>query len=95
MRPSRPAVHPVEALTPAQAEGQEQANGGDVVTQPRGVRMKDLPGAPGTPAGLGLCLAQAFFAAAALAVMATTNDFPSVSAFSESRLPLMFINPIL
>ncbi|TVU09442.1 hypothetical protein EJB05_42914, partial [Eragrostis curvula] len=81
MRPSRPAVHPVEAPTPAQAEGQEQANGGDVVTQPRGVRMKDLPGAPGTPAGLGLCLAQAFFAAAALAVMATTNDFPSVSAF--------------
>ncbi|GJM84344.1 hypothetical protein PR202_ga00004 [Eleusine coracana subsp. coracana] len=86
MRPSRPAVHPVEAPppappTPAQAEGQEQADG-EGVTHPRGVRMKDTPGAPGTPAGLGLRLAQTFFAAAALAVMAATNDFPSVSAFS-------------
>uniref|UniRef100_J3N1W9 CASP-like protein n=2 Tax=Oryza brachyantha TaxID=4533 RepID=J3N1W9_ORYBR len=43
--------------------------------------MKDPPGAPGTPGGLGLRLVQAFFAAAALAVMASTDDFPSVSAF--------------
>lgn len=80
MRASRPAVHPVEVPAPAPAahvEGEE-----DGVAHPRGVRMKDPPGAPGTPAGLGLRLAQAFFASAALAVMASTNDFPSVSAFS-------------
>ncbi|GJN39993.1 hypothetical protein PR202_gb29153 [Eleusine coracana subsp. coracana] len=71
MRPSRPAVHPVEAPPPAPPTPAQ-----------RGVRMKDTPGAPGTPAGLGLRLAQTFFAAAALAVMAGTNDFPSVSAFS-------------
>ncbi|CAN6283494.1 unnamed protein product [Urochloa humidicola] len=92
MRASRPAVHPVEAPPPpptvaAQAQAQEQEQGqgqgqGEGVAHPRGVRMKDPPGAPGTPAGLGLRLAQAFFAAAALAVMASTNDFPSVSAFS-------------
>nr|CAB3503571.1 unnamed protein product [Digitaria exilis] len=74
MRASRPAVHPVEAPPPAPAAAaQAQAEG---VAHPRGVRMKDPPGAPGTPAGLGLRLAQAFFAAAALAVMASTNDFP-------------------
>ncbi|PUZ39685.1 hypothetical protein GQ55_9G353900 [Panicum hallii var. hallii] len=86
MRPSRPAVHPVEAPPPppaAAAQAQAQGQGeGEGVAHPRGVRMKDPPGAPGTPAGLGLRLAQAFFAAAALAVMASTNDFPSVSAFS-------------
>ncbi|PWZ24852.1 CASP-like protein 5A3 [Zea mays] len=82
MRASRPAVHPVEAAPPppaAAAEGPEAQVEG--AAHPRGVRMKDPPGAPGTPAGLGLRLAQAFFAAAALAVMASTNDFPSVSAF--------------
>jgi len=87
MRASRPAVHPVEAppAVAAQAQEQAQAQGhgeGEGVAHPRGVRMKDPPGAPGTPAGLGLRLAQAFFAAAALAVMTSTNDFPSVSAFS-------------
>ncbi|KAL6643274.1 hypothetical protein ACP70R_021455 [Stipagrostis hirtigluma subsp. patula] len=94
MRASRPAVHPVEApppapaaaaAAPAQADAQGEGGGGgggEVAAHPRGVRMKDPPGAPGTPAGLGLRLAQAFFAAAALAVMASTNDFPSVSAFS-------------
>jgi hypothetical protein len=43
--------------------------------------MKDLPGMPGTPAGLALRLSQFLFSAAALAVMATTSDFPSVTAF--------------
>nr|CAB3494901.1 unnamed protein product [Digitaria exilis] len=87
MRASRPAVHPVEAPPPAPAaaaQAQAQAEG---VAHPRGVRMKDPPGAPGTPAGLGLRLAQAFFAAAALAVMASTNDFPSVSAFRSDASP--------
>lgn len=73
MRPSRPAVHPVEAPPP---QG-ENADGG-----PLGVRMKDTQGSPGTPGGLGLRLVQVFFAAASLAAMASTNDFPSVTAFS-------------
>ena len=67
---SRPSVHPVEAPPPT-----------DPVEQPTGVLMKDLPGMPGTAGGLGLRLAQFAFAAVALAVMASTNDFPSVSAF--------------
>ncbi|KAJ3693036.1 hypothetical protein LUZ60_012131 [Juncus effusus] len=67
---SRPAVHPVEAppLT-------------DAAENPQGVRMKDLQGMPGTPGGLLLRFAQFVFAAAALAVMATTSDFASVTAF--------------
>lgn len=94
MRASRPAVHPVEAPAPApaavaQPQAQAQAEG-ELVAHPRGVRMKDPPGAPGTPAGLGLRLAQVFFAAAALAVMASTNDFPSVSAF-RSDASLYFL----
>uniref|UniRef100_A0ACD5TUZ3 Uncharacterized protein n=1 Tax=Avena sativa TaxID=4498 RepID=A0ACD5TUZ3_AVESA len=67
---SRPSVHPVEAPPPT-----------DPVGQPTGVLMKDLPGMPGTAGGLGLRLAQFAFAAVALAVMASTNDFPSVTAF--------------
>jgi hypothetical protein len=99
MRASRPVVHPVEAPPPAAlavaaaavaveagvgAGGGAAAHGGENA-QPRGVRMKDPPGAPGTPGGLGLRLVQAFFAAAALAVMASTDDFPSVSAFWCAR----------
>uniref|UniRef100_A0A0E0B988 CASP-like protein n=1 Tax=Oryza glumipatula TaxID=40148 RepID=A0A0E0B988_9ORYZ len=95
MRASRPVVHPVEAPPPEALAaaaaavaveagvgggGGAAAHGGENA-QPRGVRMKDPPGAPGTPGGLGLRLVQAFFAAAALAVMASTDDFPSVSAF--------------
>ena len=72
MRSSRPAVHPVEA-PPTQ--------GGNANGAPLGVRMKDTQGGPGTPGGLGLRLVQVFFAAASLAAMASTNDFPSVTAF--------------
>lgn len=53
----------------------------DPVEQPTGVLMKDLPGMPGTAGGLALRLAQFAFAGVALGVMASTNDFPSVSAF--------------
>ncbi|KAL5210042.1 hypothetical protein ABZP36_005665 [Zizania latifolia] len=67
---SSPAVHPVEAPPPT-----------DPVEQPRGVRMKDLPGMPGTLGGLGLRLAQFVFAGIALSVMASTDDFPSVTSF--------------
>nr|XP_011467128.1 PREDICTED: CASP-like protein 5A2 isoform X2 [Fragaria vesca subsp. vesca] len=36
---------------------------------------------PGTPASLALRLSQLLFSAAALAVVASTSDFPSVTAF--------------
>ncbi|OEL32897.1 CASP-like protein 5A2 [Dichanthelium oligosanthes] len=51
------------------------------VQQPPGVLMKDLPGMPGTPGGLGLRVLQLLFAAVSLAVMSATSDFASVSAF--------------
>ncbi|KAJ4780893.1 CASP-like protein [Rhynchospora pubera] len=67
---SRPAVHPVEAPPMT-----------DAAENPQGVRMKDLPGMPGTRGGLLLRLAQFVFAVSALAVMASTSDFASVTAF--------------
>lgn len=67
---SRPAVHPVEAPPMT-----------DAAENPQGVRMKDLPGMPGTPGGLVLRFLQFVFAIAALAVMASTSDFASVTAF--------------
>ncbi|KAG5566711.1 hypothetical protein RHMOL_Rhmol01G0294200 [Rhododendron molle] len=71
MNVSHPSVHPVEAPPPAtEAE--------NVV---RRVRMEDIQGMPGTIGGLVLRACQFLFAVVALCVMATTNDFPSVSAF--------------
>ncbi|EYU36185.1 hypothetical protein ABFS82_14G243200 [Erythranthe guttata] len=67
------AVHPVEA-PPMQTEG------GGNVPLPR-VRMKDIQGTPGTVGGLVLRVFQLLFAVVALSVMATTSDFPSVTAF--------------
>ncbi|XP_041023281.1 CASP-like protein 5A2 isoform X2 [Juglans microcarpa x Juglans regia] len=67
----RPAVHPVEA--PPVADAANDA-------MPRG-RMKDIQGMPGTPGGLALRFSQFAFALLALCVMATTSDFPSVTAF--------------
>ncbi|THU44180.1 hypothetical protein C4D60_Mb02t04690 [Musa balbisiana] len=67
---SRPAVHPVEAPPLA-----------DAAENPLGVRMKDVQGMPGTPGGLALRLVQFAFAVAALGVMTSTSDFPSVTAF--------------
>ncbi|XP_059458983.1 CASP-like protein 5A2 [Corylus avellana] len=66
-----PSVHPVEAPPVTDA-----ANG----AMPRG-RMKDIQGMPGTPGGLALRFSQFAFAVLALCVMATTSDFPSVTAF--------------
>ncbi|KAB1219074.1 CASP-like protein 2 [Morella rubra] len=66
-----PAVHPVEAPPVTDA-----AN--DAI--PRG-RMKDIPGMPGTPGSLALRFSQFAFALLALCVMATTSDFPTVTAF--------------
>lgn len=45
------------------------------------VRMKDMQGSPGTVGGLVLRLLQFLFAVAAISVMATTDDFASVTAF--------------
>ncbi|KAL8496641.1 hypothetical protein ACS0TY_020362 [Phlomoides rotata] len=70
MNVSQGAVHPVEA-PPLRTEG---------AAEPR-LRMKDLQGMPGTVGGLVLRVSQLLFAVVALSVMATTNDFPSVTAF--------------
>ncbi|XAR59973.1 hypothetical protein NMG60_11033175 [Bertholletia excelsa] len=70
MNVSHPSVHPVES--PSQLTEAENV--------PR-VRMKDIQGMPGTIGGLVLRFGQFVFAAVALCVMATTSDFPSVTAF--------------
>lgn len=67
---SRPAVHPVEA--PPLTEAAEN---------PPALRMKDIQGMPGTSGGLVLRLLQFAFAVSSLCIMATTNDFTSVTAF--------------
>uniref|UniRef100_A0A7N2MG73 CASP-like protein n=1 Tax=Quercus lobata TaxID=97700 RepID=A0A7N2MG73_QUELO len=66
-----PTVHPIEA--PPVTDAANNAI-------PRG-RMKDMQGTPGTPGGLALRFFQFAFALVALCVMATTTDFPSVTAF--------------
>ncbi|KAK4758233.1 hypothetical protein SAY87_019534 [Trapa incisa] len=66
---SNASVHPVE--DPPTGEGAHA---------PR-VRMKDIQGMPATLGGLGLRLCQFLFSAASLCIMATTSDFPSVTAF--------------
>ncbi|KAB2614766.1 CASP-like protein [Pyrus ussuriensis x Pyrus communis] len=71
MNVSHGSVHPVEDVPTTDGAG----------PNPPRVRMKDLPGMPGTPGGLILRLAQFLFSAASLVVMATTSDFPSVTAF--------------
>ncbi|KAH7691171.1 Casparian strip membrane protein domain-containing protein [Dioscorea alata] len=68
MLASRPAVHPIE-YPPEATEN------------PRRVRMKDVQGMGGTTGGLALRLCQFVFAAAALCVMASTDDFSSATAF--------------
>ena len=70
MNVSHASVHPVEAPPPT-TEGENV---------PR-VRMKDIQGLPGTIGGLVLRFFQFVFAVVALAIMATTSDFPSVTAF--------------
>ena len=70
---SRPVVHPMEVAAPAPANPAQQ--------QPPGVLMKDLPGMPGTPSGLALRVTQFLLATVSLAVMSSTSDFASVTAF--------------
>ncbi|KAM5559806.1 CASP-like protein 5A1 [Rosa sericea] len=71
MSVSRPSVHPVEAPPLTDVAAQNALR----------VRMKDVQGMPGTAGGLALRLCQLVFAGVSLAVMASTNDFPSVTAF--------------
>ncbi|KAK1261125.1 CASP-like protein [Acorus gramineus] len=70
MNVSRPAVHPVDA--PPFTDGPNNL---------QRVRMKDIEGMPGTTGGLGLRLFQFGFAVVALAIMVSTPDFQSVTAF--------------
>ena len=72
MNVSHASVHPSDEAP--------MTDGGAAGAAPR-VRMKDVQGMPGTPGGLALRVGQFVFAAAALVVMATTSDFPSVTAF--------------
>ncbi|KAE9616683.1 hypothetical protein Lal_00034261 [Lupinus albus] len=72
MNVSHASVHPIE-----EAANNEQ-NG--VVAIPR-VRMKDIQGMPATVGGLSLRVSQFIFAVAAISFMASTNDFPAVTAF--------------
>ncbi|KAJ0550551.1 hypothetical protein HanHA300_Chr07g0246741 [Helianthus annuus] len=73
MNVSHPSGHPVEAapLPP---------NDGRAVVLPR-VRMKVIQGMSGTIGGLSLRFCQFAYAVVSLAVMASTSDFPSVTAF--------------
>ncbi|CAN1253185.1 CASP-like protein 5A2 [Linum perenne] len=80
MSVSHASVHPVEDPSPTTEGGNnnEDENGNNA---PARIRMKDIQGMPGTKGGLFLRVAQFFFSTAALLVMATTSDFPSVTAF--------------
>lgn len=75
MNASHASVHPVE--DPSTTTG---GDGGGNDEVPR-LRMKDIEGMPGTPGGLALRICQFVFAAVGLCIMATTSDFPSVTAF--------------
>ncbi|KAK7836746.1 CASP-like protein 5A2 [Quercus suber] len=81
MNVSHATVHPVEEFPITDAGGGGGGDGGGGGNPPR-LRMKDVQGMPGTPGGLALRACQFLFAAAAVCVMATTSDFPSVTAFS-------------
>ncbi|WVZ55924.1 hypothetical protein U9M48_006523 [Paspalum notatum var. saurae] len=71
---SRPVVHPMEVeAAPAPAPAQQPP--------PPWVLMKDLPGMPGTPGSLSLRVTQLLFAAMSLAIMSSTVDFASITAF--------------
>lgn len=81
MSVSHASVHPVEIVPVTE---------GEAVNAPR-VRMKDIQGMPGTPCGLCLRISQFIFAAAALSIMASTSDFPSVTAFWYTLSTLIYL----
>ncbi|KAJ1298217.1 hypothetical protein BS78_01G436800 [Paspalum vaginatum] len=71
---SRPVVHPMEVEAAAADAPAQQP-------PPPWVLMKDVPGMPGTPGGLAFRVSQLLFAAMSLAIMSSTVDFASVTAF--------------
>lgn len=83
MSRSHPSVHPVNLATVPSHGDMEQQN--NVIPPPR-IRMKDIQGMPATSTGLLLRCLQFSFAVVSLAVMVTTSDFPSVTAFRYNRL---------
>ena len=94
MRPvSHPLVHPdpapVEAAPPAAAPAPapEAAPAQGQAAEANAPPAMVLMGAPNPRAKLGIRIAQALLAATALAVMASTDDFASVTAFRSVRPP--------
>ncbi|PNX88104.1 CASP-like protein at2g28370-like protein, partial [Trifolium pratense] len=77
MNVSHASVHPVEEVPTTEAA---VPVAGENLHVPM-VRMKDIQGMPGTVGGLSLRISQFVFGAAALSIMASTSDFPSVTAF--------------
>ncbi|MBA0633758.1 hypothetical protein Godav_025301 [Gossypium davidsonii] len=82
MNVSHASVHPAEY--PPTTDAGEGGGGGGNIEVPR-VRMKDFQGMPGTQGGLALRICQFVFAAVGLCIMATTSDFPSVTAFCDDE----------
>ncbi|XP_040247985.1 CASP-like protein 5A1 isoform X2 [Aegilops tauschii subsp. strangulata] len=87
-RPS--AVYPVAVVAPPPQVGLADAPPPEVWTR--------IPqGTPGTLGGVGLRLLQALFAAASIAVMASTDIFPFCSAFRAYKINgwmfLIFVLP--
>ncbi|GJN08718.1 hypothetical protein PR202_ga26671 [Eleusine coracana subsp. coracana] len=80
-QPQQPQPQQPQPQEPAAEQAEPEAEQPQGVENPQGVLMKDLPGMPGTPGALGLRIAQLLFAGISVAVMTSTNDFPSVSAF--------------
>lgn len=87
MSRSHPSIHPVDlAAAPSTAPPGEEN-----IYPPMRLRMKDIQGMPGTSISLVLRAFQFLFAAISLSVMASTSDFPSVTAF-RYRLSFRLIN---
>ncbi|MFQ6627340.1 hypothetical protein Gotur_004564 [Gossypium turneri] len=84
MNVSHASVHPAEYPPTTDAGEGGGGGGGGNIEVPR-VRMKDFQGMPGTQGGLALRICQFVFAAVGLCIMATTSDFPSVTAFCDDE----------
>ncbi|KAK1396432.1 hypothetical protein POM88_006295 [Heracleum sosnowskyi] len=82
MSRSHPSVHPLDVAAPPSPSTRQQHDiEQNNVFPPTRVSMKDIQGTPGTSTSLALRCLQFSFAVVSLAVMATTSDFPSVTAF--------------
>ncbi|KAK7341842.1 hypothetical protein VNO80_24782 [Phaseolus coccineus] len=77
MNMSHASVHPFKEVPTTDGGVDQNVNA-------QRVRMKDVQGMSGTVGGLAMCLSQFAFAAVALSIMTSTNDFPFVTAFCFS-----------